>query len=104
MGDYVGALIAARLRQQSKPPFVYWDKGNMAVIGRHRAVAQVGPFEFGGYFAWLLWLFIHVMYLVSFESRIIVAIRWAFAYFTFNRGARLITRSAPAHPHLPPLR
>lgn len=95
MGDYVGELISRRVTGKPAPgPFTYWDKGNMAVIGRHRAVAQVGPFEFSGYFAWLLWLFIHILYLVNFQNRLIVAIRWGFAYFTFNRGARLITRTS----------
>ncbi len=95
MGDYVGDLIQKRLDGRTKPPFKYWDKGNMAVIGRNRAVAQVGRFEFTGYVAWLLWAFIHVLYLVNFQSRIIVAIRWGFDYFSFNRGARLITRQDP---------
>lgn len=95
MGDYVGDLIQKRLKGRTKPPFKYWDKGNMAVIGRKRAVAQVGSFEFTGYFAWLLWAFVHVLYLVNFQSRIIVAIRWGFDYFSFNRGARLITRQGP---------
>jgi NADH dehydrogenase len=99
MGDYVGELIQKRLRGEGgSKPFSYWDKGNMAVIGRHRAVAQVGRFEFGGYFAWLLWLFIHILYLVSFQNRVIVLIRWGFDYVTFNRGARLITRSLSGSP------
>jgi len=101
MGDYVGELIESQLEAAAKPkPFEYWDKGNMAVIGRHRAVAQVGKFEFSGYFAWLLWVFIHIMYLVNFENRLLVAIRWGFAYFTFNRGARLITRTSQYRPTL----
>ena len=92
MGDYAGDLIQKRLAGKTKPAFKYWDKGNMAVIGRKRAVAQVGNFEFSGYFAWVLWVFIHVLYLVNFQSRLIVAIRWGFDYFSFNRGARLITQ------------
>ncbi len=106
MGDYVGETIKRRAQanaaagESAPPPFEYWDKGNMAVIGRHRAVAQVGPFEFSGYFAWLLWVFIHIMYLVSFQNRLLVAVRWAFAYFTFNRGARLITRTSQYRPTL----
>ncbi len=95
MGDYVGDLIQKRLEGRTKPAFKYWDKGNMAVIGRNLAVAQIGKFEFTGYFAWLLWAVIHVLYLVNFQSRIIVAIRWGFDYFSFNRGARLITRPDP---------
>jgi NADH:ubiquinone reductase (H+-translocating) len=101
MGDYAGDTIERRVHGKSAPPpFEYWDKGNMAVIGRHRAVAHVGPFEFSGYFAWLLWAFIHIMYLVSFQNRLLVAIRWGFAYFTFNRGARLITRTSQYRPTL----
>jgi len=95
MGDYVGDLIKKRLEGRTKPAFKYWDKGNMAVIGRNHAVAQIGKFEFTGYIAWLLWVVIHVLYLVNFQSRIIVAIRWGFDYFSFNRGARLITRPDP---------
>ena len=98
MGDYTGDLIGKRLDGKTKPPFRYWDKGNMAVIGRRRAVAQIGKLEFSGYFAWLLWAFIHVLYLVNFQSRIIVAIRWGFDYFSFNRGARLITRQDQRPP------
>lgn len=98
MGDYAGDLIGKRLDGKTKPPFRYWDKGNMAVIGRRRAVAQIGKLEFSGYFAWLLWAFIHVLYLVNFQSRIIVAIRWGFDYFSFNRGARLITRQDQQPP------
>ena len=98
MGDYVGDLISKRLEGKTKPAFRYWDKGNMAVIGRKRAIAEVGGFEFSGIFAWLLWAFIHVLYLVNFQSRIIVAIRWGFDYFSFNRGARLITQPGPPPP------
>jgi NADH dehydrogenase len=95
MGDYVGALIKARLQGKTRPPFRYCDKGSMAVIGRKRAVAQVGKLAISGYCAWLLWAFIHILYLVNFQSRIIVAIRWGFEYFSFNRGARLITQPGP---------
>lgn len=106
MGDYVGELIRRRVAGDAggaaPKAFQYWDKGNMAVIGRHRAVAQVGRFEFSGYFAWLLWVFIHILYLVNFQSRLLVAIRWGFAYFTFNRGARLITRTSQYRPTLQP--
>ena len=80
------------LRGEAVPPFRYLDKGNLAVIGRARAVAQfAGPLRFSGIIAWLLWLFVHLMYLVTFQNRLIVFIRWAFNYITYNRGARLIT-------------
>ncbi len=95
-GRYAAKLIAARVRNQTIPPFHYHDKGNLATIGRNRAVAVIGKLHMSGYPAWLLWLFIHLLYIVEFESRILIAIQWAFAYFTFNRGARLIT--GPSSP------
>jgi NADH dehydrogenase len=63
----------------------------MATIGRHAAVAMVGPLHFGGTLAWLAWLFLHILYIVGFANRVIVMIRWAVNYATFHRGARLIT-------------
>jgi NADH dehydrogenase len=95
-GRYVARLIAARLRGQPAEPFHYHDKGSLATIGRNHAVAVIGGLNISGYPAWLLWLFVHLLYIVEFESRVLIAIQWAFAYFTFNRGARLITKpSAP---------
>ncbi len=90
-GWYAGKLVAARLKNRIPPPFRYTDKGIMATIGRHSAVVDIGFARFGGYPAWLVWLFLHLMYLVGFRSRLLVAIQWAIQYFTFNRGARLIT-------------
>jgi len=90
-GRYAARAIAARLSGQPMTPFRYRDKGSLATIGRNRAVAAIGRFRFSGYPAWLLWLFIHLLYIVEFESRVLIAIQWGFAYFTFNRGARLIT-------------
>jgi len=99
-GDYAALAIRARLRGEAPPPFRYFDKGSMATIGRHKAVAQVGPLRFGGLLAWLLWVFIHLMYLVGFQNRVLVFLQWAWSYLTWNRGARLITGS-----HLlPPVR
>jgi NADH dehydrogenase len=90
-GRYVARAIGRRLRGESPPaPFSYFDKGTMAVIGRHAAVADIGPFRFGGIVAWLMWLFIHLMLLVNFESRLVVFIRWAFSYFTYSRGSRVL--------------
>lgn len=90
-GRYAARVIGNRLRGQAPPaPFSYFDKGTMAVIGRHAAVADIGPFHFGGIVAWLMWLFIHLMLLVNFESRLVVFIRWAFSYFTFSRGSRVL--------------
>ena len=72
-------------------PFRYFDKGDLAVIGRASAVADVFGFHLWGFPAWLIWLFIHLMYIVEFRSRVIVFVQWAFLYLTSNRGARLIT-------------
>jgi NADH dehydrogenase len=72
-------------------PFVYRDRGTMATIGRASAVANLRGHEFSGGFAWLLWLFVHLMYLVQFQNRLLVLIQWAWNYFSRNRSARLIT-------------
>jgi NADH dehydrogenase len=103
-GAYVAKLIGERLRGGTLPPFHYFDKGSLAVIGRARAVAQIGPLHLSGLLAWLTWLFVHLMYLVEFSNRVLVFVHWGFLYITFNRGARLITgpepaeRSAPSDP------
>jgi NADH:ubiquinone reductase (H+-translocating) len=76
--------------------FYYWDKGSMATIGRNRAVADLNFVHFSGFPAWLAWLFVHVLYLVGFRNRIAVLFQWAWAYVTFNKGARLITRNFQA--------
>jgi len=76
--------------------FYYWDKGSMATIGRNRAVADLNFVHFSGLLAWLAWLFIHVLYLVGFRNWIAVLFQWAWAYLTFNKGARLITRNFQA--------
>jgi NADH dehydrogenase len=90
-GRYVAGSIGKRLRGESPPdPFSYFDKGTMAVIGRHAAVANVGRFRFGGIGAWLMWLFIHLLLLINFESRLVVIVRWAFSYFTHSRGSRVL--------------
>lgn len=93
MGQFLGANLRSQLAGKPvRTRFVYRDKGNMATIGRSSAIADIGRFEFAGFFAWLLWCFIHVAYLIGFRSRAIVMIQWAWAYLTFQRGARLITR------------
>lgn len=92
-GKYVAKLIKARLENASTShkPFRYLDKGSMATIGRSRAVAQVGSLKFSGWLAWMMWLFIHVLFLVEFENRIQVLLQWTWNYLTRNRSARLIT-------------
>jgi NADH dehydrogenase len=92
---YVAALIQKRLRGETLPPFRYHHPGSMATIGRAAAVAMVGSWHFSGYVAWLLWLFIHLINLIQFESRVQVLLQWAWAYATRNRSARLITGDNP---------
>jgi NADH dehydrogenase len=90
-GTYVAGVIRGRLQGQAPAPFRYRDRGTMATIGRAAAVADLGWIRFAGLPAWLAWLFVHLMYIVGFENRVLVLIQWAWSYFTWNRGARLIT-------------
>ena len=90
-GRYAADLVRRRLEGKTVEPFHYWDKGSLATIGRAAAVADFGRIHIAGYFAWLTWLFVHLMYLVGFDNRLLVFIKWAYNYFTRNRGARLIT-------------
>lgn len=92
-GAYAARLIRRRLCGQETPPFRYRDRGSMAVIGRSAAVAQVGKLRLHGFPAWLAWLFVHLIYLVEFENRILVLLQWGWDYFTRNRSARLITET-----------
>lgn len=92
-GKFAAKLIAARLRGKSLPNFYYRDLGNLATIGRSAAVADFGRLRFSGFLAWILWLFIHLMNLVTFRNRLLVLIQWGWNYFTFDRSARLITES-----------
>ncbi len=94
-GAYAAKAIIKRLKGEPvSKPFRYFDKGDLAVIGRAAAVANVFGVHLSGFPAWLVWLFIHLMYIVEFQSRILVFIEWGFLYLTFSRGARLITGSA----------
>jgi len=83
--------ILKALRGEPPKPFRYRDKGNLATIGRHRAVADFGRFQVTGYAAWWLWLFVHILYLAGFRNRLSVLFEWGYAYLTYRRGARLIT-------------
>lgn len=90
-GRFVANTIIARLSGRPPKKFHYFNKGELAVIGRAAAVANFGWLRISGFLAWLFWLFVHLMYLVEFENRILVFIQWGYNYLTFNRGARLIT-------------
>jgi len=98
-GAYAVKVIRARLEgKREPPPFHYFNKGEMAVIGRASAVANIFGVHVSGLLAWLMWLFIHLIYIVEFQSRIMVFIQWGFEYLTFSRGARLITGDASSEP------
>jgi NADH dehydrogenase len=108
MGRYAGRVIAAELRAAergrqvpARPPFVYRDKGSMAVIGKAKAVAQIGRFESGGFLAWLLWGGIHIAFLVGFRNRLQVLLSWFWNWLLNARDARLITGSAELDLRVP---
>jgi NADH:ubiquinone reductase (H+-translocating) len=90
-GDAVAKTIGRDLKHKPRKPFHYFDKGTLATIGRAAGVAQFGKIHISGYFAWLSWLFIHIFFLIGFRNRLLVMIEWAWSYFTYERGARLIT-------------
>jgi NADH:ubiquinone reductase (H+-translocating) len=96
MGQYVARTIECELadhqmRPDQREPFSYWDKGTMATIGHSRAVAMIGWFKCSGFIAWLMWLAVHILFLVGFTNKLTVVIRWVWAFFTRRQGARVIT-------------
>ena len=96
MGQYVARTIECEmadpaLRPDQRDPFAYWDKGTMATIGHSRAVAMIGWFKCSGFMAWMLWLGVHILFLVGFTNKLTVVIRWVWAFFTRRQGARVIT-------------
>ncbi|MES3034721.1 MAG: NAD(P)/FAD-dependent oxidoreductase [Gemmatimonadota bacterium] len=91
MGEHAARGILADLAGRARMPFAYFNKGDLATIGRYRAVAKVGPLRLTGVMAWLTWLFVHIMYLAGFRNRLTVFVQWAYQYFTYQRGVRLIT-------------
>lgn len=101
-GKHVAKIIAAEVAgRPSRPAFEYWDKGNMATIGRASAVIATKRFAHHGFFAWLLWWVVHIMFLVGFKNRVMAMWHWAWQWFSFKRGARLITGDVGV---LPPVR
>ena len=96
MGRHVAEIIREELMapkrgEIARRPFHYWDKGTMATIGRKAAVAQIGGLKLTGFIAWLAWLFVHLIFLIGFRNKIAVLLQWAYSYFTYKRGARIIT-------------
>ena len=90
-GRYAATVVRNRLRSRETPPFRYRDKGNLATIGRASAVADVKGLRLHGFLAWITWLVVHLYYLVGFQNRLVVIIRWTFSFLTHGRSARLIT-------------
>ena len=90
-GRYAARVIKARLQGRPHEPFHYVDKGNLATIGRARAVAEIKMLKLSGWIAWVTWLGVHLFYLIGFQNRLLVLIRWLFSFATRGRGARLIT-------------
>jgi NADH dehydrogenase len=89
-GRHAAAVVKDRLEGRPGRPFRYIDKGNLATIGRSRAVADIKGIHLSGFIAWVTWLTVHLFYLIGFENRLLVLIRWAFSFATHGRGARLI--------------
>ncbi len=95
-GTYAAKAILRKVKgQRELPPFRYFDKGSLAVIGRAAAVADVFGAHLSGFIAWMVWAFIHLLYLINFQSRVLVFVQWGIQNLTFSRGARLITGDAP---------
>ncbi len=94
-GRYVARAIENRLRGKPTKPFRYFDKGNLATLGRGAAIADINGLHLSGLPAWLIWIFIHLLYIVEFQNRLLVFIQWGWFYFTYDRSARLITGKNP---------
>jgi NADH dehydrogenase len=89
-GRYIARLIRREIAGKPRQPFHFRDKGQMATIGRSRAIVEIGPLKMAGFLAWLLWLVVHIYYLTGFRKRLLVVLQWAWSYLSFHRGARLI--------------
>ncbi len=90
-GTLVANNIVRELRGELPEPFAYRDSGSLATIGRNAAVARLGRFQFQGFLAWVLWLALHLVLLIGFRNRLLVLVNWAWDYFLYERGVRLIT-------------
>lgn len=101
-GRYIGKTILADLKGKPRTQFHFKDKGQMATIGRSRAIVQTGKLKIAGWFAWVVWLVVHIYYLTGFRNRLFVVLQWAWSYMTFRRGARLIVDKDWKKDHLMP--
>jgi len=100
-GRHAARNVLAMIKGRKPQRFRYWDKGTMATIGRNKAVADLKFVHLSGLPAWLAWLFVHIVFLVGFRNRLLVLVQWAWAYLTFDKGARLITRNFQAEQRPP---
>lgn len=96
MGRHAATCIRQDIEGGARPAFRYHDKGSMATIGRSKAIADLGWFKTSGIVAWLMWAFVHVMFLISFRNKLVVMTKWAWAWFTYDRAARLIWQPSPS--------
>jgi NADH dehydrogenase len=98
-GHYVADVIAGRIEgKEVTTPFHYRDKGNLATVGRSFAIVDIGKIHLTGFFAWLMWLAVHIYFLVGFRNRLVAIFQWAWQYLTYDRGARLITFEGEHEP------
>lgn len=93
MGNFIARTIRHEAKGRPRPAFAYWDKGSMATIGRSAAVVSVAGLQMRGFSAWLMWLFVHLVFLMAMRNRVSVFLHWAWSYFTWQRGARVIQSS-----------
>ena len=100
-GRHAARNVLAMIDNRKPQRFWYWNKGSMATIGRNKAVADLKVLHLSGLPAWLAWLFVHILFLIGFRNRVVVLFQWAWAYLTFNKGARLITRNFQAEQRPP---
>jgi NADH dehydrogenase len=96
MGAHAAANVVRAARGEPMAPFRYRDKGSLATVGRRRAVAQLGSLRLSGFVAWVAWLAVHIFFLIGFRNRFLVLFNWAWAYMTYDRGARLIVERSRA--------
>jgi NADH dehydrogenase len=97
-GRHAAKVVRDRVEGRGPRPFRYRDKGNLATIGRARAVADIKGLHLSGFIAWITWLLVHLWYLIGFQNRLVVLIRWAFSFATHGRGARLIAHEPRERP------
>jgi NADH dehydrogenase len=101
-GRYLARLIRGEQLGKPRQPFRFIDKGQMATIGRKRAIVEIGRLKMAGFSAWLLWLVVHIYYLTGFKNRLLVVLQWAWSYLSFRRGARLIVNKEWRFHRQPP--